>query len=1048
MKRINVLTIIIGAILMLSNNLSAQVGYYDAPYVRYEADQGTLTNATATAKSFRQSDLQSEASEQICVNLSNSGAAVSWPVTSDGDGLVVRYCIPDGQSAVLEVFANNVSVGTLNLTTYYSWEYLSSNGNPNNAGVTNTNPKMRFDEVRMKLPSQILAGGNLKIARQSGNNIYLDFAELESVPAAVGFATGNVTYTGNGSDLQAFINGNPGRVIYMPAGVYNVNNELYFGQDNTSLKGAGMWYTQINFTNGNGNQGGLRANANNISYSGLYLTTARNSRSNSYKAINGVYTGGSLISNVWAEHFECGAWIGQYNTGGPGQADGFTVSNCRFRNNYADGINLCKGTRNTIVEHCNFRNNGDDDMAIWSADNMECQNNTFRYNTSENCWRASGCAIYGGYNNKAYNLLIQDNLEVGIKVNNAFGGAGFNGGGMHEFSNIIIKRCGTYNDLFNKPVGAIDLGVYNNGAGTRVQNVKFSCIVIQDSKNDAIYINKNAGDGFYNMVFENITIDGTGREYPNNDAGNVNGARGFGILFRGSPAGNGTYCGMTYSNRGGNATMDVNTSAIGSFSWNAAGSCPSGCSLLSGVTITSPANGASLSGGCSAGPYTIAATAIPPAGKTVTVVEFFIDGVSIGTDNSFPYSISWNNPTEGTHTITAVASYSGGGSSTSSAVSVTVGGGIRQAVSSPNIDGSIDAVWDYYAAYQLTQGFNNPPNLGAYFKIMYDATNLYVLIDVSDNDLKNPDPADIPNYWHNDGVEIYIDIGNDKKTFYDNNDYQYALVWNKGNLLETKHGATAGVSYSQTTKVGGLGYIMEFSFPWSTLTGSPTQGTSIGFDVKLNDDDGAAGRDNQLAWKDGSFGAYNNPSLFGTLQFLNCGPLPVSLLSFKGETRNNSVVLDWVTTSEQNNEKFVIERSADLQQWKEIGEVAATGSETSITSYSYTDYNFSGRMVYYRLRQVDLDGKYVYSNALLVRTSNIAQVSVLPNPFEQELTILNNHKGAIDISISDVLGRTLFHTNSFNTEEKLVIQPELSPGVYVITIKTDEVLEQQTIIRK
>ncbi|HEY8401607.1 MAG TPA: right-handed parallel beta-helix repeat-containing protein, partial [Cytophagaceae bacterium] len=437
MRKYNIVTLIVSLLhTFFYSEVQAQRGYYDAPYIRYEADKGTLTNAAATSKSYAQENLQSEASEQVCVNMSDAGASVEWALTDEADGLVVRYSVPDGESGVLEVFVNNAFVTTISLTSYYSWQYLATDGNPNNNGVTNTNPRMRFDEVRVKLPERIPSGGKLKLVRQSGN-IHIDFVELEAIPAVVTASPGDVTYTGNGEDLQAFIDANGGKTIYLPAGVFNVDRELYFGVDNTTLKGAGMWYTQIHFTNTSWN-GGLRANAKNISYSGLYLTTVRNSRSGSYKGINGVYTNGSTITNVWAEHFECGAWIGQYNIGGPDYADGFTMSHCRFRNNYADGINLCKGTRNAVVEHCSFRNNGDDDMAIWSANGMECQNNTYRYNTSENTWRASGCAIYGGLNNKAHNLLIKDNLEVGIKVNNSFPGVGFNDAGMHEFYDITI----------------------------------------------------------------------------------------------------------------------------------------------------------------------------------------------------------------------------------------------------------------------------------------------------------------------------------------------------------------------------------------------------------------------------------------------------------------------------------------------------------------------------------------------------------------------------------------------------------------------------------
>lgn len=568
MKRGQVFSFIVCAFILLGKSYAQENkrGYYDAPYTRYEANEGKLVKAKATPISFKQSDLQSEASDQVCVDMTTEGSSVEWKLAKKGDGLVVRYSVPDGEKATLDVYANNKKVGQLELTTHWSWEYLWKDDNPNNGGVSNENIKMRFDEVRLKLPEVLPAGTTFKLVNVKGN-IHLDFAELELVPAAIQAADTDLVYEGNGSDLKNFIaNIGGGKTIFVPAGVYNVNSDLYFGFANTTLKGAGSWYTQIHFTSENQWHGGLLGNAENVSYSGLYLTTVRNSRSRTYKGINGVYTKGSTITDVWAEHFECGAWIANYVGGPVKYADGFTMSHCRFRNNYADGINLCKGTQNSVVEHCSFRNNGDDDMAIWSADNMECSNNEYRYNTSENCWRASGLAIYGGKNNRAHHLLIKDNLEVGVRVNNAFGGAPFNDEGMHEISDITIIKCGTFNDLFNNPVGAIDI-VCTSVCGPRVKNVKFSNIDIIDSKNDAIYISKVGGEGFDNLVFENIKINGTGLEYPNNNVLNRDWGRGYGILFAGNPAGSGAYSNLIFKNIGGNASNNENLDQIGSLVW-------------------------------------------------------------------------------------------------------------------------------------------------------------------------------------------------------------------------------------------------------------------------------------------------------------------------------------------------------------------------------------------------------------------------------------------------------------------------------------------------
>ncbi|UAY52065.1 right-handed parallel beta-helix repeat-containing protein [Ferruginibacter albus] len=621
------------SLLLVGNfiNLFAQRGYYDAPYKRYEADLGTLSSgAFVMPRSYSQPDLQSEASGQVCVDMTTANASVEWTIIEAADGLVMRYCIPKGETAVVGVYVDNVRITGITLTSTWSWESLWNNGNPNNNGVSNKNPKKRFDEIRYKLPNKIPVASKLKLVTESGN-IHLDFVELEPVPEAITAPSGAAVYSGDGSTLQTFITNNGGKTIFLPTGDYNVSVQLQFNNTNTKLQGAGMWYSHINFTSGTTNKGGLCANVANVSYADLFLTTNNASRSNSYKAINGVYTSGSTITNVWAEHFECGAWIGNYLSTGPAYADGFLVSNCRFRDNYADGINLCKGTSNTIVEHCSFRNNGDDDMAIWSANNQECINNTFRYNTSENTWRASGAAIYGGKNNQAYNLLIKDNLEAGLRANNAFSGYQFDASGQHVFHDITVIGCGTFNDLYNNPVGAIDL-YCTNICGTQVKNIKFYNIDVIDSRNDGIYFNKSTGDGFYNFIFENITIANTGKEYPYNNQNNSTAKRGMFVRFAGSPGGNGTYCGMNYSGRGGNAVVDEDKSGIGAFSWTAS----TGCSQITSFTPTNAITGSviTINGSNFTGATSVSFGGVAASSFTVvsnSVINAIVGNGSFGT---------------------------------------------------------------------------------------------------------------------------------------------------------------------------------------------------------------------------------------------------------------------------------------------------------------------------------------------------------------------------------------------------------------------------------
>jgi len=415
-------------------------------------------------------------------------------------------------------------------------------------------------------------------------NITLDFAEMEQVPPPITEPYYAVIYAGNGSDLQAFIDANGAKTIYVPEGKYNISRQIYLGVNKTKIQGAGMWYTQLNFTVTNASNGGLRADARDICYFDLYLTSEMSTRTNAYSGIQGVYTSGSLIQNIWVEHFAAGAWIAQYSGVGPAFADGFTLRNCRFRNSYADGINLCKGTSNAIVEHCNFRNNGDDGIAVWCAEGLECMNNTFRYITVENIWRAAGIGLYGGKDNKFYNIIIKDNLEIGITVNNFFPGVGFNNEGMHDFHDITIFGGGTFNDTENNRVGAINI-TCSSVAGTKIQNLQFNKINIVDSKCDAIRLAKNSGSGIFNVKFENTTSNGTGTEYPDNNINNSVAQRGFAVLFEKYPTGNATYCKLNHTNIGGNTNNTAfGTTQKGTFSWIELSNCD--LTALTGIGIT------------------------------------------------------------------------------------------------------------------------------------------------------------------------------------------------------------------------------------------------------------------------------------------------------------------------------------------------------------------------------------------------------------------------------------------------------------------------------
>lgn len=122
--------------------------------------------------------------------------------------------------------------------------------------------------------------------------------------------------------------------------------------------------------------------------------------------------------------------------------------------------------------------------------------------------------------------------------------------------------------------------------------------------------------------------------------------------------------------------------------------------------------------------------------------------------------------------------------------------------------------------------------------------------------------------------------------------------------------------------------------------------------------------------------------------------LPVEFVSFtaKAEGQDNlDARLQWATASEFNSAYFTIERSSNGNDWTAISQVEAAGNSTSYLTYSYTDLNsLAAGSVYYRLRQVDLDGAATYSRIVRVQgavSSTITRMVAYPNPVEATLTV-------------------------------------------------------------
>jgi hypothetical protein len=189
----------------------------------------------------------------------------------------------------------------------------------------------------------------------------------------------------------------------------------------------------------------------------------------------------------------------------------------------------------------------------------------------------------------------------------------------------------------------------------------------------------------------------------------------------------------------------------------------------------------------------------------------------------------------------------------------------------------------------------------------------------------------------------------------------------------------------------------------------------------------------------------------------NNNPLPIKLISFDAKAKDNDANLSWQTSSEENTEKFMVERSADGSNFETISQVKGKGNRSGLNDYVLTDKGIGMRhgKVQYRLKMIDYDGRFNYSEVRVVRFgSEHATVSVQPNPFRDQLSIsyLAKQDEQVSILIADLQGKVvhqqIFDLHSGWNDMNLRLGSGLSNGMYVLTLKGASGSHTQKIIKE
>ncbi|MFF0560766.1 CARDB domain-containing protein [Streptomyces sp. NPDC004266] len=557
------------------------------PYTEYEAEdaryQGTLLTSDRL-RTFGHTNFATESSGRRSVRLDASGQFVEFTSVNQANALTVRNSIPDaaaggGQEATLSLYADDVFVRKVTLSSKHSWLYGTTD---DPEGLTNRpggDARRLFDESHTLLTRSYPPGTRFRLQRDSDDRAayyVVDLIDLEQVAPPASRPAGCVSITEYGAvpndglddtdAIQRAVTADQkGEIscVWIPAGQWRqeqkilTDDPLNRGQYNqvgirdVTIRGAGMWHSQLYTLTPPQNAGGINhphegnfgfdidANTqiSDIAVFGSGTIRGGDGNAEGGVGLNGRFGRGTKITNVWIEHANVGVWVGRDYSDIPelwGPGDGLEFSGMRIRNTYADGINFANGTRNSTVYNSSFRNTGDDALAVWASKYVKDtsvdvgHDNHFRNNTVQLPWRANGIAVYGGYGNTIENNLISDTMNYpGIMLATDHDPLPFSGRTL--IADNALHRTGGAFWNEDQEFGAITLFAQ----GQDIPGVTIRDTEILDSTYDGIQF-KTGGGAMPDVRVSNVRIDGT-----------VNGS---GILAMSGARGSATLTGVTFAN--------------------------------------------------------------------------------------------------------------------------------------------------------------------------------------------------------------------------------------------------------------------------------------------------------------------------------------------------------------------------------------------------------------------------------------------------------------------------------------------------------------------
>ena len=175
--------------------------------------------------------------------------------------------------------------------------------------------------------------------------------------------------------------------------------------------------------------------------------------------------------------------------------------------------------------------------------------------------------------------------------------------------------------------------------------------------------------------------------------------------------------------------------------------------------------------------------------------------------------------------------------------------------------------------------------------------------------------------------------------------------------------------------------------------------------------------------------------------FVAAATLPVNFQSFYVTRQGSNIQLNWSTSEEVNNNYYAVEKSTDGRTWKQVAVVIGAGTSALVNKYAYSDKNITDAIVYYRIRQVDMNGGAFYSAVRFLRSDVTSQVTNIFAASNKTINIDFNSdvKDNVSIQLINMSGQVIVRKDFNQASYRLIVNAmSAGSGLYVVRVSDNK----------